>query len=91
MDDSPISPLGAAIAARLRAERGRADLTQEQAGKRAGLSWMSVHRYERGRVPTVEALYRLAAAYGVPVFAMLPDELPTPPPPARPKKPGGAR
>lgn len=85
MDDSA-TPLGAAIAARLRAERGRLDLTQEQAGKRAGLSWMSIHRYERGRVPTVEALYRLAAAYGVRVFALLPDELPpADPKPRRPR------
>jgi transcriptional regulator with XRE-family HTH domain len=65
--------LAAEVAARLRAERARLNWTQAEAGARAGLSWMSVHRYEGGyKLPTVAALYRLAAAYGVEATALLP-------------------
>lgn len=53
------------ISARLRARRAHADLTQQQAAERAGISWMTIHRCEHGkRFPTVDALYKLAAVYG---------------------------
>ena len=76
----------AEIAARLRSCRARLDLTQQQAGNRAGVSWMTISRAERGeRIPTVDILYKLAIAYGVQITDLLP---PTPAPkPGRPRKP----
>lgn len=53
------------IAARLRAKRAHADLTQKQAAERAGVSWMTIHRCESGaRFPAVDVLYALARVYG---------------------------
>lgn len=60
------------IAARLRAERARLDLSQGEAARRAKMALMSVSRYENGSLPTVAALYRLAEAYGVEATALLP-------------------
>lgn len=61
------------LAARLRAERARANLTLREAGDRAGLHFGSIHRYEQGRkLPALESLYLLAEAYGVDVAALLP-------------------
>lgn len=53
--------------------RLRTGLSQVEAAKRAGLNLSSLKRYETGaRVPTVAAAERLAAAYGVPLAAILP-------------------
>ena len=61
-----------AVAARLRAERARANLTLREAGAKAGVHYVSISRYEQGKLPTLEALYKLAAAYGVEAVALLP-------------------
>jgi transcriptional regulator with XRE-family HTH domain len=69
--------LAAEIAARLRAERARLNLTLKDAGKLSGVHFVSISRYEQGnRVPTVESLYLLAEAYGVTVGSLLPDAAP---------------
>ena len=52
--------LGVEVAARLRAERARADLTLRVAGEKAGIHYVSISRYEGGKLPTLEALYLLA-------------------------------
>lgn len=86
-NDHRLEWVAAQIAARLRAERARLDLTQEQAGNRAGVSWITIHRAEQGKVlPSLETLYRLAWAYGVDVTALLPTD--PPPPGAAPKRRG---
>ncbi len=70
-----------AVAARLRAERARLNLTLAQAAEKAGIHLMSISRWENGSLPTVGALYRLADAYGVEAVDLLPpmasvDDLP---------------
>jgi transcriptional regulator with XRE-family HTH domain len=72
MDESQLAALGAAVAARLRAERARLDLSLARVAERSGVAVMSVSRYENGKLPTVAALYKLAAAYGVEATALLP-------------------
>lgn len=75
------------IAARLRAERARANLTLREAGLKARIHYVSISRYEQGKLPTLDALYRLAKLYGVEPAALLPPmasvaDLPSP----RPRK-----
>lgn len=65
--------LASEIASRLRAERARSNLTLREAGDRSGLHYVSISRYEQGKLPTVEALYALARVYGVEAIAFLPD------------------
>lgn len=81
-NDARLEWVAGQIAARLRAERARLDLTQKAAGERAGVSWITIHRAEGGALPTLETLYKLAWAYGVDVLALLPSD----PPPPEPKK-----
>lgn len=51
------------FAANLRAERARADMTQEQLATKAGISTASVVGYEKGTtLPTLTTLYKLAVA-----------------------------
>lgn len=64
--------LATEVAARLRAERARANLTLREAGGRAGVHYVSISRYEQGKLPTLSALYQLAEAYGVEAVALLP-------------------
>jgi transcriptional regulator with XRE-family HTH domain len=65
--------LAAEVASRLRAERARLNLTLREAGDRSGVHYVSISRYEQGNhLPTVEALYRLAEAYGVEPGILLP-------------------
>lgn len=64
--------LATEIASRLRAERGRANLTLREAGDKSGVHYVSISRYEQGKMPTVDCLYRLAEAYGVEVASLLP-------------------
>jgi transcriptional regulator with XRE-family HTH domain len=61
------------LAAKLRAARETAGLSQQQAADRAGLYQATIARYETDeRVPTLGALYKLAVAYGVDVCELLP-------------------
>lgn len=80
--------LAEAIAARLRVERARLNMTLKDAGKASGVHYVSISRYEQGKVPTVDALYRLAEVYGVDVSALLPPsaEVADLPKPKRGKK-----
>lgn len=64
--------LTAEVAARLRAERARVNLTLREAAERSGVHYVSISRYEQGKLPTLEALYSLAEAYGVEAGVMLP-------------------
>ena len=62
------------LADRLKAAREAAGLSQQQAGEASGVHHVSIARFETDkRVPTLAALYKLAAAYGVTVAEMLPD------------------
>ena len=72
--EEQLKKLADMVAAKLRAGRASADLTQREAAEQAGLSWMSVHRYERGKLPTLEALYRLAAVYGIAARDIIPED-----------------
>lgn len=65
---------------KLRAAREAVQLSQVGAGEKSGVHHVSIARYEsEERVPTIAALYKLAAAYGVTVA----DLLPPPPKPNR--------
>lgn len=65
--------LAEVVASRLRAERARADLTLRDAGEKSGIHYVSISRYEQGgKLPTLEALYSLAEAYGVEPGSLLP-------------------
>jgi transcriptional regulator with XRE-family HTH domain len=73
---------GSALAHRIRLLRVDADMTQEELGERAGMSRNQVQNFERGhgtgkngRVlnPTMEKIYQLAYALGVPPAVLLPD------------------
>ena len=49
-------------------------LTQKQAGEKAGMSKTVISRYETGaRVPTANAMLKLAAAYGKPLSWFMKD------------------
>ncbi len=67
-----LETLTAEIASRLRAERARANLTLRDAAAKSGIHYVSISRYEQGKLPTVESLYLLAGAYGVEAVALLP-------------------
>lgn len=70
----PADPLGQGLRAR-RLERG---LTLAEAAAAAEISASALSQIERGLVnPTIVTLRRLAAALGVGVFTLLPDEQPT--------------
>lgn len=49
----------------LEARRIRAGLSQRQAALRAGIHVRSLRNYEKGRIPRMEPLHKLAALYGV--------------------------
>lgn len=70
--DMNTEALAREVAARLRAERARANLTLREAGERANVHYVSIGRYEQGRLPTIEALYSLAEVYGVEPEILLP-------------------
>lgn len=62
------------LAAKLKAAREAARLTQQEAAERSGVHAVSIARYETEvRTPTLKALYDLAAAYGVGVCDLLPE------------------
>lgn len=66
------SKLTQEVAARLRAERARCNLTLREAGEKAGVHYVSISRYEQGKLPTIDALYKLADAYGIEASTLLP-------------------
>jgi len=70
--DMNTQQLAAEVAARLRAERARINLTLRDAGERSGVHYVSISRYEQGKLPTLDALFRLAEAYGVEPGVLLP-------------------
>jgi len=75
----PVAPqtrrerLATLIGASLRAERARSGMTLKQAGEKAGIHYVSISRYEQGKLPTLEALYSLADAYGIEPSVFLPS------------------
>lgn len=60
------------VASRLRAERARVNLTLREAGEKSGVHYVSISRYEQGKLPTLDAIFRLAEAYGVEAGVLLP-------------------
>lgn len=76
----------ARLAAEIRAARARSKITQEELGKRAGLSAATIFRLENGqRDIKVGQLIAVAQVLGVPVGDLIPDAEPVvaPPPTAR--------
>lgn len=69
--------------AMLREKRG---LTQQEVAEKAGIAQPMLARYERGQLPTVPTLQRLAAALDARV-TLLPDEIRIEPTPTRRAKP----
>lgn len=58
--------------ARIKEARERAGLTQEDLGKRIGVTGVAVMRYEKGqRQPRIEQLNSIATALGVPTAELL--------------------
>lgn len=63
------------LAASLRAERARLGWSVGEASAASGVSRCRIGRYERGdKAPTLDALYRLARAYGVEPMKLLPTK-----------------
>lgn len=65
-----------AVRAQIRAERAAAGLTQEELGRRAGMSKMTIRRHEgadpsRATAPDVEQLAALCEAFGIKVSTLL--------------------
>lgn len=64
-----------AVAARVRAERARRGLSQEELAEQSGLSRMHISAVERARVSiTVTALDQIARALDVPIRTLLPED-----------------
>lgn len=82
MTEDQLEAVVAEVAARLRAARARANLTLREAGDLSGVHYVTLSRYEQGRMPILSALYHLAEAYGVDVS----DLLPPVPPEATPRR-----
>lgn len=62
-----------AIAARLRVERARLNLTQSKVHDLTGIAPNTLSRYEQAdQLLSIEALYRLAKAYGIDPASLLP-------------------
>lgn len=60
------------IGARIRAERERIGLTQEQLGTRVGREYRTIHRWEYGaRTPNLDDLLLLAAAFEIPLAELV--------------------
>ena len=56
-------------------------LTQEELAKKAGMSTMSIRRYENGeRIIKLDALKRIATALNIPYWDLIPDPIPDPKP-----------
>ncbi|WP_330236173.1 helix-turn-helix domain-containing protein [Streptomyces sp. NBC_00566] len=56
------------IGARIRTERERVGLTQEQLAARVGREHRTIHRWEYGtRIPNLEDLLLLAHAFDIPI------------------------
>lgn len=60
------------VASRLRAERARLNWTLIDAAEKSGVHHVSISRYENGRLPTLEAIYSLAEAYGIEPSVLMP-------------------
>lgn len=69
-------PLPAGLAGTLRRLREARDWTQADLAKRAGLAFSSIQALESGRTksPTLDTARKLAAALGVAVDALTPEE-----------------
>lgn len=66
------SPLSAAIAATVRAERAAKDWTQQELARHSGVSYGSVRRIEEGtRAADVAQADRLARAFGMTLTELL--------------------
>lgn len=69
----PAPELRAAVAERVRVERARQRLTQEELAHRSGLSRVYIGAVERGEVNcSVAVLAQIAAALGLPPRELLP-------------------
>ncbi len=67
-----------AFGRRLRELRTASDISQEELGRRAGLSPKYLSRMENGHVnPSLDVVHRVAAGLGVAVTALFDQEKPT--------------
>jgi len=93
MDTKPIMN---ELAARLRSHRARLNWTLKDAANKSGVHFVTISKYESGnKLPTLDALYRIAGAYGIEASELLPANatgLLKSESPAKPeKKPKGKR
>ena len=58
---------------KLKELRKQHGLSQEELGRRIGVTKQSVSRYEAGRMPTVEVMMRISDAFGVPFESLVKD------------------
>jgi len=64
------------VAARVRAERARKGISQEELAHRSGLSRMHIGSIERGTTAcSINTLAQIAVALGVPVRELLPETI----------------
>lgn len=71
-----VPDIRADVAARIRAERARKSLSQEELAHRCGLSRMHIGSIERGTTAcSINSLAQIAVALGVPVRELLPEKI----------------
>ena len=58
---------------KLKELRKQYGLSQEELGRRIGVTKQSVSRYEAGRMPTVEVMMRISEEFGVPFESLVKD------------------
>jgi len=64
------------LAKLLKAAREAAGLSQQEAAQRSGVHAVNISRFETEvRGPSLATLYKLAAAYGVKVRDLIPEEM----------------
>lgn len=64
---------GEVLAGELRAARAAVRLSLKEAAEKSGVHYVTISKYEGGKkLPTLDALYRLAEAYGVEAASLVP-------------------
>lgn len=58
---------------KLKELRRQYGMSQEELGKRIGVTKQSVSRYEAGRIPTVEVAMKISEAFGIPFEKLIKD------------------
>lgn len=90
MGDSELATWLGNVRERLRSARLAKELSHRAAGERSGVPFRTITRIELGAgVPSLDVLWKLCAAYGVPLCEVLCEPQPAPKKPRARAKKGG--